>query len=441
MAYPKTYYTQSGDPYVVNNAYQEQYASQQGYTTTAPAQAPDTSVVVEDIIAVPDFVRREGNTYYYFYKIPLIEEELYTHYTSEQLYDDAAGVYERDASVEEIIGSSLDFGLIEEISASLGGVRPVDALIDQIKLDALKNPYLLEKEEEGAVNIFGDEVGGTYAALTHYLENLYEGTATSYDTFAAYAPSINALSGDKLTYFKATAFGTDRDDNATLRALEDKSMLEVSGLQLSYGLVDMAEGLTSYLYNARLTGEYDSKMLSEQFRLLAFPELPGYRDPSLLQHIKDTNSDKSLSKAYVNKVNKKLNQILGPDLASGFTKEDINTLTNVYGIKDGEQILEAQLQEIWDASVSDRYKGKNYSIALASLRPVLSKYGNFDELGRDQDFTYQLLQTEDPKEIPKMARKYFLGQGDEGALTRMASGLKGMGFGQIYLNPTITGQG
>ena len=113
----------------------------------------------------------------------------------------------------------------------------------------------------------------------------------------------------------------------------------------------------------------------------------------------------------------------------------------MYGIKDGEKILEAQLQEIWDASVSDRYKGKNYSIALASLRPVLSKYGNFDELGRDQDFTYQLLQTEDPKEIPKMARKYFLGQGDEGALTRMASGLKGMGFGQIYLNPTITGQG
>ncbi len=102
-------------------------------------------------------------------------------------------------------------------------------MIDQIKLDALKNPYLLEKEEEGAVNIFGDEVGGTYAALTHYLENLYEGTATSYDTFAAYAPSINALSGDKLTYFKATAFGTDRDDNATLRALEDKSMLELSG--------------------------------------------------------------------------------------------------------------------------------------------------------------------------------------------------------------------
>ena len=36
-----------------------------------------------------------------------------------------------------------------------------------------------------------------------------------------------------------------------------------------------------------------------------------------------------------------------------------------------------------DANVSDRYKGKSYNIALASLR--ITKEGNFDENGRDKD--------------------------------------------------------
>lgn len=410
-------------------------AVREGYSLTSPPSQPDTEVDIE-VAPKADFVRKAGDTYYYFFKIPLIEEELYSHYTSDTLFD---GQNFQSGLPDDILSKSVDFGILEQVPEEYRDINPVEYFISEIKAEAVKNPFLLKKEADGAVNQQGEDIGGTYSVLNAYLESLFEGKTYSYDDYAIRSNIINSLTGDQLTYFKAIALGTDRENNATLRQLEDKAMLEISGLQAQYGLVDLDETLTDYLYNQRLTGEYDTAMLSEQFRLLAYPELPGYRDPKFLEYIKDNTVATSVSKANEQKTTQKILSKLGPDLGSGFTQEDIRSLSNVYGIKGGESILDAQLQEIWDASVSERYKGKSYNIALASLRPVLSKEGNFDEMGRDKDFLYSLLQEEDPSKISKLARAHFLSVNDEGALTKMAAGLKGQGFSQVIAGGAVTG--
>jgi len=414
-----------------------QEAIDAGYVFSSPPNQNQEDTTVEvPVTAQADFVRKAGDKYYYFFKIPLIEEELYTYYTADTLFD--GQVFQTQAP-DDILSSSVFFGDLAQIPAEFAELNPLELFISEIKAEAVKNPFLLDKEAEGAVNQLGEDIGGTYSVLNVYLESLFEGKVLTYDDYAIKSNIINSLSGDELQYFKAIALGTDSDSNATLRALEDKAMLEVSGLMYQYGLVDIDETLTDYLYNQRLTGKYDSAMLSEQCRLLAYPDLPGYRDPVFTQYIKDNTVSQSVSKANTNKVQQKLLQKLGPDLGSGFTADDIQYLSNVYGIKGGEAILDAQLQEIWDASVAERFKGKSYNIALASLRPVLSKEGNLDESGRDRDFVYSILQEDDPSKVSKLARAYFLSQNDEGALTKMAAGLKGQGFSQVIAGGAATG--
>ena len=406
-----------------------------GYYLTKPPTQPATDVEIP-VAAQADFVRELDGTYYYFWKIPLVEEELYTYYTSDTLFD---GQNFEDKSPDDVLSTSVFFGVLEQIPAEFKDKNPIELFISEIKAEAVKNPFLLKKEEAGAVNQLGEDIGGQYSVLNTYLESLFEGKTLSYTDYAVNSNIINNLTGDQLTYFKAIALGTDSQSNATLRNLENKAMLEVSGLMTKYGLVDLDETLTDFLYNQRLTGEYDTGMLAEQFRLLAFPELPGYRDPEFTQFIADNMIDVGISKANINKVEQKILSKLGPDLGSGFTAEDKRTLSNVYGIQGGDAILDAQLQEVWDANVSDRYKGKSYNIALASLRPVLSKEGNFDENGRDKDLVYTLLNTEDTSSVQKIARQHFLGVNDEGALSKMASGLRGQGLSQVIAGGAITG--
>ena len=411
------------------------YASGFFFTSPPDREQPSTEVELE-VAPVADFVREADGTFYYFFKIPLIDEQLFAFYTSDTLFD---GQDFQEGTPDEILGQSVNFGNLAQVPEEYRGLSPVDYFISEIKAEAVKNPFLLEKEAAGAVNQLGEDIGGQYSVLNAYLESLFEGKTYSYDDYAIRSNIINSLAGDELTYFKAIALGTDRDSNATLRNLEDKVMLEMSGLLATYGLVNLDETLTDYMYNQRLTGKYDSKMLAEQFRLLAFPELPGYRDPKFLEYVNENTVTASVSKANINKVDQSILNRLGPDLGSGFTEEDKRFLSNLYGVKGGQAILDAQLQDIWDASVADRFKGKSYNIALASLRPVLAKEGNLDESGRDKDFVYSILQEDDPSKISKMARAYFVGINDEGALTKMAAGLKGQGLNQVIAGGAITG--
>ena len=50
-----------------------------------------------------------------------------------------------------------------------------------------------------------------------------------------------------------------------------------------------------------------------------------------------------------------------------------------------------------------------------------------------------MLQEDDPTKVAKLARAHFLSVNDEGALNKMAAGLKGQGLSQVIQSGTVTG--
>ena len=401
----------------------------------------DTDIEVETTI-VPDEVRKVGNKYYYVYAIEpkdvgLGEEEptIYFYYESDYLYDPAKDVPLKEG-ISDIADFAVSFGNLEEIDDKLRG-NPLDLLIEDIFAETKRNPYLLMKEEDGAVNNLGEDVGGEYAVLYTYLEDLFEAKGFDTKDYDLRSPALLALSAEERAYASALFLGSDVKSNASLKALQDKAMLEVSSLMLRYGLTDMDEDLVEVFYDLRYKGQLNTQTLAEQFRLAVFTELPGYRDPKITQAMKDNNIRMSQSKAYMKKVDDRIMSKLGKQLGAGFSKEDKQYLTNVYGIEGGEAILDAELQEIWDSNVAEKYKGRNYATVMAGLRPVLNREGNFDENGRDAEFVQDLLRSEN--DVFKDARKYFLSIGDQGALNKMASTLKTSGLRNVISGGAVTG--
>ena len=60
-------------------------------------------------------------------------------------------------SPEELL-KALFFGGLEQVDASLADKNPIDLFISEIKAEAVKNPFLLTREEDGAVNQLGEEI-------------------------------------------------------------------------------------------------------------------------------------------------------------------------------------------------------------------------------------------------------------------------------------------
>lgn len=405
------------------------------------APVVDTDIEVETTIA-PDEVRVVGNQYYYVWSIspeevglPADEPTIYFYYVSSTLYDPAKGV-PRKTGMDDIAQYAVSFGNLEEIDGSLRG-NPLELLAEDIFAETKRNPYLLLKEQEGAVNNLGENVGGQYAVLYTYLEDIFEQKGFDGTDYDLRSPALMALSSEERAYATALWLGDDVNTNATLKALQDNAMLEISSLMLRYGVTDMDEDLINNFYDLRYKGQLNTKTLAEQFRLAVFTDLPGYRDPRIVEFMKNNNVRQSQSKAYMKKVDDKINSKLGKLLGSGFTAEDKRYLTNVYGIENGEAILDAELQTIWDSNVADKYKGRSYSTAMAGLRPVLFREGDFDEDGRDAGFVQELLRSDE--DVNKLARKYFIGIGDQGAMNKMASTLKNSGISNVILGGAATG--
>ena len=212
-----------------------------------------TDIEVETTI-VPDEVRIVDGKYYYVYSIdpeevnlPASEPTVYFYYVSDYLYDPAKGVPQKEG-IDDIEDFAVSFGNLEEIDGELRG-NPLELLAADIFNETKRNPFLLIKEEEGAVNNLGEDVGGQYATLYTYLEDLFE--QKGYDTkdYDLRSPALLALSAEERAYASALFLGDDVESNASLKALQDKAMLEVSSLMLSYGLTDMDEELVNTLYD------------------------------------------------------------------------------------------------------------------------------------------------------------------------------------------------
>ena len=392
----------------------------------AEGQIPE----LEDTVPKPDYIK-EGSDglYYFFYTVKAselagLQNDITVFYTSTSSYK--MDITPGSADAEK--ASAISFGAIEEVDAKFRGYNPLDILTTSIKKEGDLNPYLFTKEQDG-----------TYAVLGLFLESIFEGTPLTYEDYAYVSPTIAALNADQLAYFRAIALGTDREKNATLRRLQDKTKLELSGLVAKHGLFDVDESVLDLFYDMRLKGELSKEDLAEQYRLYIFPELPGFRLPKITQFVADNSVTAPTALAYVEKAKDQVAKKLGQDLANLFDEEDYKLFSNVLATKNGAALLDAKLQPIWDENVADKYKGKDYNTSIIGIRSKAQRLGDLDETGRDKELVYNLFQMDDPEEQRKAMTAHFLEVGDAGALNKMAAGLKSQGLGQIYLSPTITG--
>ena len=387
---------------------------------------------IEDMPVADTLIKGDDGLFYFVYTLKAedidgLDQDVTVYYTDTTNYKQSFTT----GNVDDIKASGLFFGDLSEVDTRMKGRNPLNLLLDDLKDELKLNDYILKAAESD----------GNFNAVGVFLESLFEGRPAEYKDYAIASDYINALSGDQLAYFKAQALGTDPKANATLRRLQDNAKIELAGLVSKYAQYEVPQDVLDYLYDQRVKGILTKESLAEQYKLLVFPEIPGFRNDDIVEFMSSRDISIPDNLAYIDKAKDQVNAKVGPYLSGLFTDNDYRTFSNVLAEPNGSQLLDAQLQTVWDENVADKYKGKNYTTSVIGIRTMANRYGRLDETGRDRDLVYNLFTIDDPSEQRKQATAHFLNVGDEGALQKMGQDLTKLGFSPVYLSPTITGQG
>ena len=387
---------------------------------------------IEDMPVADTLIKGDDGLFYFVYTLKAedidgLDQDVTVYYTDTTNYKQSFTT----GNVDDIKASGLFFGDLSEVDTRMKGRNPLNLLLDDLKDELKLNDYILKAAESD----------GNFNAVGVFLESLFEGRPAEYKDYAIASDYINALSGDQLAYFKAQALGTDPKANATLRRLQDTAKIELAGLVSKYAQYEVPQDVLDYLYDQRVKGILTKESLAEQYKLLVFPEIPGFRNDDIVEFMSSRDISIPDNLAYIDKAKDQVNAKVGPYLSGLFTDDDYRTFSNVLAETNGSQLLDAQLQTVWDENVADKYKGKNYTTSVIGIRTMANRYGRLDETGRDRDLVYNLFTIDDPSEQRKQATAHFLNVGDEGALQKMGQDLTKLGFSPVYLSPTITGQG
>ena len=387
---------------------------------------------IEDMPVSDTLIKGDDGLFYFVYTLKAedidgLDQDVTVYYTDTTNYKQSFTT----GNVDDIKASGLFFGDLSEVDTRMKGRNPLNLLLDDLKDELKLNDYILKAAESD----------GNFNAVGVFLESLFEGRPAEYKDYAIASDYINALSGDQLAYFKAQALGTDPKANATLRRLQDNAKIELAGLVSKYAQYEVPQDVLDYLYDQRVKGILTKESLAEQYKLLVFPEIPGFRNDDIVEFMSARDISIPDNLAYIDKAKDQVNAKVGPYLSGLFTDDDYRTFSNVLAETNGSQLLDAQLQTVWDENVADKYKGKNYTTSVIVIRTMANRYGRLDETGRDRDLVYNLFTIDDPSEQRKQATAHFLNVGDEGALQKMGQDLTKLGFSPVYLSPTITGQG
>jgi len=394
--------------------------------------ALDGAPPIEDMPVADTLIKGDDGLFYFVYTLKAedidgLDQDVTVYYTDTTNYKQSFTT----GNVDDIKASGLFFGDLSEVDTRMKGRNPLNLLLDDLKDELKLNDYILKAAESD----------GNFNAVGVFLESLFEGRPAEYKDYAIASDYINALSGDQLAYFKAQALGTDPQANATLRRLQDNAKIELAGLVSKYAQYEVPQDVLDYLYDQRVKGILTKESLAEQYKLLVFPEIPGFRNDDIVEFMSSRDISIPDNLAYIDKAKDQVNAKVGPYLSGLFTDDDYRTFSNVLAEPNGSQLLDAQLQTVWDENVADKYKGKNYTTSVIGIRTMANRYGRLDETGRDRDLVYNLFTIDDPSEQRKQATAHFLNVGDEGALQKMGQDLTKLGFSPVYLSPTITGQG
>jgi len=373
----------------------------------------------EGNVPQPDKVGRIGDTFYFFYQIPseLIDGEVaYISYTAPSSYQYSVDI--SGEAVNNLLDSSFDSGDHLEIEL---GVNPLDTYVDRIKKVAKLRPYLLQKETEGPNE-------GQYALLSLFVQQLFEpNKPISEDEYLASSSIFANMTDRERSYLKAINLG---EDSVAYQNLVRESTITVASLLRTAGMTNIPDDVQQFLFNKYLTGQYTLDYLSENIKYLATPDFATIYDPEF----KDLVDGKGLDTTGVFRSSTKsaINKYLGPNISASFSDEDIDKLGQVLSQPNGQEILNNQLQEQWDAQFPNR-KGSNYAATYALANQVVSPIlGPLNETN-DASFIIDLFGKESTSEMAKSARQYGLATNNN-QTTRILANSAQASFGSSYGN-------
>jgi hypothetical protein len=370
-------------------------------------------------VPTPDKVGRIGDTFYFFYLIPgeLIDgEEAYISYTAPSSYQ--YGVDISGDAVENLLNLSFDSGDHLEIEV---GVSPLDTYVERIKKVAQLRPYLLEKETSG-------ENEGEYALLSLFIQQLFEPNKPISDDEYLVSSDIYAKMSDReKQYLKAINLG---EDSVAYQNLIRESTITLASLLRTAGMVDIPDDVQQFLYQKYLTGQYSLDYLSENIKYLATPDFATIYDPELQELVE--NRGMATSTVFRNATKGALNKYLGPNIANTYDDEQVDKLSQILSQPNGQEILNNQLQEQWDAQFPNR-KGSNYAATYNLVNQVASPIlGSLNEVN-DASLIIDLFSKTDTNEMAKTARKYGL-QTNNNQTARILANSAQASFGSTYGN-------
>ena len=120
---------------------------------------------------------------------------------------------------------------------------------------------------------------------------------------------------------------------------------------------------------------------------------------------------------------------MGKGYLDSLSSEEFSSISQSLIDPNGARILEAQLQEVFDATYPDK-KGLNYSLISAAPRKLADKItGGLDEFGEDEGFFQELINKTSVTEQQKDLRKYGLQQGKQKTVQDLQLAI-GSSFGQ-----------
>jgi len=356
----------------------------------------------------PDLIYRVGNDFYVLYQLPLerlgIQDE--PHYI---LYTGSGTIPEYEYKAQSI--SEEDLNKILSVSFDSGGYEEIEDKTDvinqfynRILRAAESRPWLLEKETSGKNT-------GKYVLLSMFIEQLFEpNVQISVDEYKAESAYINQFTQRQLDYWSAITFGEDPANNAALRKLQQQTSITLASLLRTFAPEGISSETVTWLYKKHLTGEWDDAYLQEQVRFLAAPEFASLVDPELKGLVGEIQTG---TKQFKKQAGDVISRYLGQGFLNRLTDEDLTSISQGLVDPNGVRILEAQLQQIWDAEHPNK-KGLNYALASATPRKLSDNItGGLDEFGEDEAFFNDVMNAESQTEMSKMLRMYGLQQGKQ----------------------------
>tara|TARA_R100000808_G_C2154177_1_gene164969 strand:- start:2249 stop:3403 length:1155 start_codon:yes stop_codon:yes gene_type:complete len=368
-------------------------------------------------VPAPDKVGIKDGKTYFFYQIPtsLTGGQVgYLSYQAPEAYNFNVDV---DAgSIDGLLDNSFFAGDHLEIEV---GVNPMQSYVERIKSVARVRPWLLKKETTGPN-------AGKYALLSLFVQQLFEpNKPISQEEYLAASDIYAGMNDRQRDYFSAVGLG---EDSAAWKNLAQEATITVASLMESRGFTDVPKSVQEFVYTKYLSGEWNKDFLGENLDYLKSPNTSTVFDKEFADLIEGeaigvNNINSQTTKKY-------LQSYLGGNIANKYSQEEIQKMSDILNLPNGNQLLAGTLQGEWDKLFPNR-AGSNWDASYTLVNEIAKPWvGDLNEIN-DYGFIVDLMNTDDSNEQGKKARMWGLSNNNQTTANLLATQAQ-RSFGSSY---------